>query len=329
MTTNVHPLYLPPVVCWLNRTWAQGRRVKGDLFKVAAVVSSILVLATVLVHAVRLWNLFTWGLLGALWSLTVCITLIGGCFLTVQSWERSSAHGACRAPGHTSTVSVSQKLAMGGFFLTTYIHTWLYYHVCSSLEVVVSRIECDWFGPIEVMSSSFRGVVQLHFLFLSLSILYFTFALTQGDLTPGNSIWLVGYKVAFLVAAVKSTTTYLSLELSTLFERTRQLQCSALSTTSKGEMFALYREESLTNPNCTEVRCSERGFGRDARMLLNPYEPHNPAPVFWCTFTAFLVLYNTAHLVLTPLEYATPLFFGTPAYVLYWGAVRTTQMMLT
>lgn len=175
------------------------------------------------------------------------------------------------------------------------------------------------------MSSSFRGVIQLHLLFLSLSILYLTFALTQGDLTPGNSIWLAGYKVVFLVAAVKSATTYLSLELNTLFERTRQLQCPALSTTSKGEMFALYREESVTNPrNCTEVRCSERGFG-----LPNPYDPHDPAPVFWCTFTAFLILYNTAHLVLTPLEYATPLFFGTPAYVLYWGAVRTTQMMLT
>lgn len=179
------------------------------------------------------------------------------------------------------------------------------------------------------MSSSFRGVIQLHLLFPSLSVLYLTFALTQGDLTPGNSIWLAGYKVIFLVAAVKSVTMYLNLELNVLFERTRQLQCSALSTTSKGEVFALYREESLSNPNRTEVRCGERGFGRGARMLPNPYDPHDPAPVFWCTFTAFLVLYNTAHLVLTPLEYATPLFFGTPAYVLYWGAVRTTQTMLT
>lgn len=149
MTTNVHPLYLPPVVCWLNRTWAQGRRVKGEVFKVAEVVSSVLVLVTFLVHAVRLWNSFTWGLLGALWSLTVCVTLIGGCFLTVQSSERRSAHGAFRVTADpTSNVSVSQKLAVGGFFLATYIHTWLYYYVCSNVEVVVSRIECgDRRGP--------------------------------------------------------------------------------------------------------------------------------------------------------------------------------------
>lgn len=150
MTTNVHPLYLPPVVCWLNRACAQGRRAKGVVFLATAVVSSILVSVTLFVHMVRLWDLFARGLLGALWSLTVCFSLTGGCLLTTQSLERQRSRcGASRQSADpASAVSVSKKLATGGLFLTAYVLTWLYYRVCSDAVVAASRIECaDGRGP--------------------------------------------------------------------------------------------------------------------------------------------------------------------------------------
>lgn len=174
--------------------------------------------------------------------------------------------------------------------------------------------------------SSYHGT-RLYFLFIS--IVYLSYDLAWGDLTLRNSIWLAGYKVIFLVAAVKSVTSYVCLELNTLLERTRQLQYSALSTTSKGEVLALYREERLSASDTAEERYSKQAFGHGEQILFNPHDQYNPAPVFWCSLMSFLVLYNTAHLALVPLSYTSPLFFGTPAYVLYWGAMRTSQMMLS
>lgn len=144
MTTNIHPLYLPPVVCWLNRTCVQVQRVKGVVFNVLKLISSVLVFVTLFVHIIRLWNLFTWGLLGALWSLMVCITSIGGLILTILSSERRSGRSDTSViVDPMSGVSVYQKLLMFIFFLATYIHTWLYYKFCGGTEVVVSWIECS------------------------------------------------------------------------------------------------------------------------------------------------------------------------------------------
>lgn len=175
------------------------------------------------------------------------------------------------------------------------------------------------------MSSRLAAIVRANFIFVS--ILYLAFDLTQGDLTRGNSIWLAGYKAIFLAAAFKSTIAYLRLELNVLIERVRQLQCLALSSTSGGEVFALYREERLSNPHRVEACCRERAFAHCERISWESYG--DPTRVFWCSLSAFLVLYNTAHLALTPLLYVSPLFFGTPAYVLYWGAVRTIRTLLT
>lgn len=144
MTTNVHPLYLPPVVCWLNRTHVQVLRVRSVLFNLVKVISIALVSVTLFVHILRLWNLFAWGLLGALWSLMVCISLIGGAIVGMLSAVRRSARSDTRAiTDPMATVSISQKLIMFIFFLVTYIYTWLYYRSCGSMELVVSRLECS------------------------------------------------------------------------------------------------------------------------------------------------------------------------------------------
>lgn len=169
--------------------------------------------------------------------------------------------------------------------------------------------------------------IRLYLLFIS--ILTLSYDLALGNLTSRNTIWFAGYKVIFLVAAVKSITSYLCMELNSLLEMTRQLQYSALSTTSKGEVFALYREERMSASDSAPVRYSKAAFESKQQILFNPHDQYNPAPVFWCTLMTFLVLYNTAHLALVPLSYISPLFFGMPAYVLYWGIMRTTQIMLT
>ena len=143
-TSNVHPLYLPPAVCWLNRTCVQMQHVKRVVLNVFEVISSVLVFSTVFVHLIRLWNTFEWGLLGSLWSLMVCISFTGGCILTHQSWQSRSR---CSDPLVTvktkAGVSFSQKLIVFMLLLATYIYTWLYYDLCSDMEIEDSWIECS------------------------------------------------------------------------------------------------------------------------------------------------------------------------------------------
>lgn len=173
--------------------------------------------------------------------------------------------------------------------------------------------------------SPYQGT-QLYF--VSFSIVYLSYDLALGDLVAINSMWLAGYKLIFLAAAVKSVTSYVCLKLDTIVERTRQLQCSAVSTTSKGEALALHREERLSQVDSPEVRYSNRAFRHGGQILFHPYDQYNPPPVFWCTLVALLLLYNTAHLAIVPMSYTSPLFCGAPAYVLYWAAMRATTMML-
>lgn len=143
MTTNIHPLYLPPVVCWVNRTSVQVLRVKGVIFNALKVMSTFLIGTTLLVHIIRLWNMFAWGLLGTLWSLLVCITLISGSGLTILSSERRSCLSSTSVMVNTMTgISLSQKVTMFTLFLATYIHTWAYYQLCSRNKVVW-WVECS------------------------------------------------------------------------------------------------------------------------------------------------------------------------------------------
>lgn len=144
MTTNVHPLYLPPVVCWLNRTCVRMRRVKGVIFNVLKVTSSLLVLATLFVHVVRLWTAYAWGLLGASWSLMVCITLTGGLFLAARSSERRSRCGDTAVIAHPlSGLSLCHKLIMSFLLLATYTHTWIYYCCCCEEYAVSPLLVCS------------------------------------------------------------------------------------------------------------------------------------------------------------------------------------------
>lgn len=145
MTSSIHPLYLPPAVCWLNRTCAQVQRVRINLFNVLEVISTVLVSATLFAHMCRLWNLFAWGVLGALWSLAVCIALISGCVLTILSSDRrqSARVDSGAITDTTPGVSVSQKFTLFIFSSAAWICTWLYYKYCGGTEVVVSWVDCS------------------------------------------------------------------------------------------------------------------------------------------------------------------------------------------
>lgn len=144
MTTNVHPLYLPPIVCWLNRTCVQVQRAKRVCFNVLKVISTVILFTTIFLHMMRLCNLLTLSLLGIIWSLMVCAALIGGFSLTILSSDKRSSHrDTSVAIDSMAGVSVCQKRIFFSFLLATYIYTWICYKICSDTELVGSRMDCS------------------------------------------------------------------------------------------------------------------------------------------------------------------------------------------
>ncbi|KAK5616144.1 hypothetical protein CRENBAI_016619 [Crenichthys baileyi] len=59
--------------------------------------------------------------------------------------------------------------------------------------------------------------------------------------------WTTGYKILLLIAASRSLLTYIYWELNILLGRIREFQSTALSTTSKEETSASFREERISN----------------------------------------------------------------------------------
>lgn len=161
------------------------------------------------------------------------------------------------------------------------------------------------------------------------SSVYLVHNLLREDPKLIDDAWSAGYKVLFIVAAVKSLLAFLHLHLTKLSEKARQLQYAALATTGKGEVLALYREERLADSVSLEQRYSKRALGHPKQIAFTPHDKYNPAPVFWCILVILLLVYNTAHLALVPLSHTSPLFFGTPAFAVYWGCLRLIQIMLS
>lgn len=130
LTSNVHPLYLSPVVCWLNKTSAQVRLVKRGIFTALKITSTALLVSTIFLHSLRLYSLSSWGILGATWSLMVCISLTVGLVVAVRSSDVQS--NAAMPAATTEVVSMRCKGAICALFATTYAYTWLYYITCGA-----------------------------------------------------------------------------------------------------------------------------------------------------------------------------------------------------
>lgn len=171
-------------------------------------------------------------------------------------------------------------------------------------------------------------LVGLRFYVIYISAVYAIHSLARDELQPQRDSWLTGYKILFVVAAVKSLLSYTHLRLFSLSEQAKKLQFATLATTGNGDELALSREDRFSKTVDTDTRRTARGCDYKNHVVFTPYDRSNPAPVFWSSFAIVLLVYNTIHLALTPSTHVTPLFFGTPAFVGYWGVVRLLQILL-
>ena len=78
MTLNIHPLYLPPEVCWINNTYLWLRTLKRASAHVCATLSHCMVIFTLLLHTIRLTAGPNLQPLEACWSIAVCLAFLLG-----------------------------------------------------------------------------------------------------------------------------------------------------------------------------------------------------------------------------------------------------------
>lgn len=130
-TSNVHPLYLPPVVCWINGTYEQVRRWKLKLYILLRLASTSIILATILAHVLHLCD---WSLLsttGAIWSLSVCATLVWGMCIGSMSATRRSEYDQSKSRLHPDFgVSLASSLLLCSQLMLMYVCTWAYRRTC-------------------------------------------------------------------------------------------------------------------------------------------------------------------------------------------------------
>lgn len=132
MTTSaIHPLYLPPVVCWINTTHEQVRFWKLKLYMVLRLLSTCLILITIVAHALCLYS---WELLSgvaAIWSLSVCTTLIWGLYIGATCASRRNDYDHSKGRLYPDFgVSKTSSFALRFQLIVAYMCTWLYWRTC-------------------------------------------------------------------------------------------------------------------------------------------------------------------------------------------------------
>lgn len=127
-TVNVHPLYLPPVVCWLNSTQVKVQRFKTVLLRGLSFVSTAVVLLTLFLHAIRLCNISKMDLLDAIWSISICTALSAGLICSILSSDtRNRSNTPSGLTDTLSGMSWCHKAIMCTLFLAAYVYTWVYH----------------------------------------------------------------------------------------------------------------------------------------------------------------------------------------------------------
>lgn len=135
-TSSIHPLYLPPIVCWLNATQVRTRVIKLALLSVLKVISTLIALTTLFVHAVRLCNISSLDIQHTLWSSAVCTTLLLGFILSVLSSDnRTRSSDPSVLTDTLSGIAWFHKATMTTLLLSVYMYIWLHYRWCHEEHV--------------------------------------------------------------------------------------------------------------------------------------------------------------------------------------------------
>lgn len=130
-TSTVHPLFLPPVVCWLNSACKQSRRWKLKVYTFLRLLSTAIVLVTIAAHALHLYNWDSLNSTAVTWSLSVCSALLWGMHIGATSSLKKAERdkSTCRVyPDYG--VSKPASLALCLQLMLAYVCTWLYSQNC-------------------------------------------------------------------------------------------------------------------------------------------------------------------------------------------------------
>nr|BBA49210.1 hypothetical protein [Oryzias latipes] len=127
LTSGVHPLYLSPVVCWLNRTRERLRRAKRSAVCALKGASNAASMLAILSHSVKLWDYPTLDATAAGWSLTVCGALIAGLAVAANSSRALVSRADPKVIAQPlRVIPLWVKCLLSALLFSAYTYTWMY-----------------------------------------------------------------------------------------------------------------------------------------------------------------------------------------------------------
>lgn len=137
--------------------------------------------------------------------------------------------------------------------------------------------------------------------------------------------WFTGYVLCLYLAGLYSVCVYARIVFGTVMDIILSVQYSTLATTASGE--GLTHERRLYyshHNNTTNSRTLSQSTGKDAFFFTSrELNTHS----YWFLLTALLLIYNSIHLFAVPWDTILPLFFSTPAFVVYFVMVRCLHIL--
>lgn len=132
-TSNIHPLYLPPVVCWLNAAYRDTQRVKAALSTVLKVISGCLLMFITTLHVRLLMRPRSLGLAGTMWCSGVVFGLVCGVVGAVLSSKKRDERADVDLLAQPAMrVNPRVRSCVLAYTVTVFILTFIYEDLCAS-----------------------------------------------------------------------------------------------------------------------------------------------------------------------------------------------------
>lgn len=139
-TSTVHPIYLPPVVCWLNSTHGRVRLWRLKFYTLLRLLSTGIVFFTTAAHALHLYSWASLNVVAVIWSASVCGSLISGMHIGATSASKRAELNKIAWRDHPDFgVSKAASVALCAQLACAYMCTWLYSESCGKTVLMCNN----------------------------------------------------------------------------------------------------------------------------------------------------------------------------------------------
>lgn len=129
-TRHIHPIYLPPVLCWLNEVYIETQRLKAALSTLLKVISNVFIVSLMVLHMRLLLQPKLLGFVGTAWCSSVMFGLSFGIIGAAHSSNQRDEQGAIELVTGTR-ISARVRMCVLMYTIIVFMITYVYSDLCT------------------------------------------------------------------------------------------------------------------------------------------------------------------------------------------------------